>query len=102
MLTGKPPFYSTNKNDILRNITTRTVPIPEDLSAEAKSLLKGLFKIKPKERLGWARGGEEIRNHPFFANLDFDQILRKEVEAPISFREALNDDGFDLDFDGSH
>lgn len=28
MLTGKPPFYSTNKNEILRKITTKPVPIP--------------------------------------------------------------------------
>jgi serine/threonine protein kinase len=55
MLTGKPPFYSTNKNDILKKITTKSVPIPEDLSEEAKSLLRGLFKIKPKERLGFLK-----------------------------------------------
>ncbi len=58
MLTGRPPFYSTNKNDILKKITTKAVPIPEELSAEAKSLLKGLFKIKAKERLGFAKGAE--------------------------------------------
>lgn len=82
----------------MKKITTKSVPIPEDLSAEAKSLLRGLFKIKPKDRLGYAHDAEEIRNHPFFANVNFDQVLRKEVEAPISFKEALNDEGFDLDF----
>jgi serine/threonine protein kinase len=56
MLTGKPPFYSANKNDILKKITTKPVPIPEDLSPEAISLLKGLFKIRPKERLGYVKG----------------------------------------------
>jgi protein-serine/threonine kinase len=55
MLTGKPPFYSSNKNEILRKITTRTVPIPSDISPEAQSLLKGLFKIKPKERIGFEK-----------------------------------------------
>jgi serine/threonine protein kinase len=77
MLTGKPPFYSTNKNEILKKITTKSVPIPEDLSVEAKSLLRGLFKIRPKDRLGYAHDAEEIRNHPFFANVNFDQVLRK-------------------------
>jgi serine/threonine protein kinase len=52
MLTGKPPFYSSNKAEIIKKVSTKPVPIPEDLSIEAKSLLKGLFKIKPKERLG--------------------------------------------------
>jgi serine/threonine protein kinase len=58
MLTGRPPFYSANKTEILKNITTRAVPIPEFLSPEAKSLLKGLFKIKPSERLGSTKGAE--------------------------------------------
>jgi hypothetical protein len=72
------------------------------LSPEAQSLLKGLFKLKPKERLGWLHDGEEIKKHPFFANVDFNQILKQEVEAPISFKEALNDEGFDIDFEGSY
>lgn len=101
MLTGKPPFYSTNKNDILKRITTKPVPIPEDLSPEAKSLLRGLFKIKPKERLGFLKDAAEIKSHPFFANVNFEQVQLREVEAPISFKEALNNEGFDLDFNNN-
>ena len=37
---------------MLKNIKNRQVPIPQDLSEESKSLLKGLFKIKPADRLG--------------------------------------------------
>jgi hypothetical protein len=29
MLTGKPPFYSTDKNEILKKITSKAVPIPQ-------------------------------------------------------------------------
>ena len=28
MLTGKPPFYSKNKHDMLKKIVTKSVPIP--------------------------------------------------------------------------
>lgn len=28
--------------------------------------------------------------------------MKKEVEAPISFKEAINDEGFDVDFECSH
>lgn len=58
MITGKPPFYSSNKTDILKKITTKPVPIPEELSPEAKSLFRGLFKLKPKERLGYAHDAQ--------------------------------------------
>jgi serine/threonine protein kinase len=69
MLTGRPPFYSKNKHEILKNITSKQVPLPEELSAEAKSLLKGLFMINPKERLGSKSGAEEIMKHPFFSSI---------------------------------
>ena len=66
MLTGKPPFYSKNKHEILKNITSKAVPLPENLSVEAKSLLKELFKIKAKDRLGSKNGAEDIMKHKFF------------------------------------
>ena len=56
MLTGKPPFYSKNKHEIIKNVTSKNVPLPEYLSANAKSLLKELFKIKAKDRLGYKMG----------------------------------------------
>jgi len=28
MMTGKPPFYSKNKAEILKKILTRSVPVP--------------------------------------------------------------------------
>ena len=32
MLTGKPPFFSTNKNTMMKNIISKPVPIPTYLS----------------------------------------------------------------------
>ena len=56
MLTGHPPFYSHNKSSMMRNLVTKPVPIPYYLSNEAKSLLNGLFAIKPEKRLGFKGG----------------------------------------------
>lgn len=100
MLTGKPPFYSKNKHEILKNITSRPVPLPESLSEDARSLLRDLFKIKPKDRLGFNGGAKEIKNHKFFSEVDFDELLRKKVTPPITFVESeLNDEGFDQNFE---
>jgi serine/threonine protein kinase len=86
MLTGRPPFYSKNKHEILKNITNKPVPLPKELSVEAKSLLKGLFQINPKERLGFKGGAEAIKKHAFFSNMRFDELLRKEVKPPMTFK----------------
>jgi len=48
MLTGRPPFLSNNKHSMLKNLVSKPVPIPYYLSNDAKSLLTGLFKIKPE------------------------------------------------------
>ena len=72
MLTGKPPFYSKNKHEILKNITSKPVPLPENLSPEAKSLLKELFRIKPKDRLGSKNGAVDIMKHKFFDDINFE------------------------------
>ena len=48
MLTGRPPFYSKDKHEMLKKIATKNVPIPANLSPSAQSLLKGLFAIKVK------------------------------------------------------
>ena len=90
MLTGRPPFYSKNKHEILKNITTKPVPIPEELSPEAKSILKQLFKIKPKERLGYKEGAAEVMKHPFFKEIDFEDLRNKLIKPPITFVETKN------------
>jgi len=61
MLTGAPPFYSNNRKEILRRVLNYPVPIPEYLSENAKSLLKGLLIINPEKRLGANADSEEIK-----------------------------------------
>jgi hypothetical protein len=56
MLTGRPPFLSNNKSAMLKNLVTKEVPLPYYLTPSAKSLLSGLFKIRPEERLGFKDG----------------------------------------------
>lgn len=99
MLTGKPPFYSKNKHEILKNITSKPVPLPETLSEEAKSLLKELFKIKPKDRIGFSNGAKEIMQHKFFKDVNFEELAKKKINPPITFAESeLNNEGFDQNF----
>jgi len=103
MLTGKPPFYSKNKHEILKNITTKPVPLPEYLSEEAKSLLKGLFELdvccclmQPKKRLGSINGAAAIKEHPFFRKIDFALLAQLKLRPPFNFEdEPINLQGFD-------
>lgn len=91
MLTGLPPFYSQNLNIMYQQILNATLTFPSDvtLSAEAKSLLEGLLTRDPTKRLGSEdKMASDIRRHPFFKHIDWDQLYRKEIEAP--FKPKVN------------
>ena len=74
MLTGAPPFYSNNRKEILRKILHYPVPVPEYLSESTRSLLKSLLVIDPSLRLGAENDSEDIKNHPFFEEINFKKI----------------------------
>ena len=57
--------------------------MPQYLSPEAQDLLRCLFKRNPANRLGSGpTGGQEIKNHRFFASIDFNKLLLKQVPPP--------------------
>ncbi|EGG18760.1 protein kinase 2 [Cavenderia fasciculata] len=79
MLTGLPPFYSQNVSMMYQKILNGELKIPSYISPEAKSLLEGLLTRDVDRRLG-SKGGPEVKNHPWFKNIDWDMLDRKEIE----------------------
>mmetsp|Transcript_19687 Transcript_19687/g.46033 ORF Transcript_19687/g.46033 Transcript_19687/m.46033 type:complete len:544 (+) Transcript_19687:184-1815(+) len=80
MLVGLPPFYDRNVKRAYELILTQTIPIPSYLSPAATSLLQGLLQRDPSKRLGDSPADAlELRQHPFFASVDWDRVLAREV-----------------------
>ncbi|KAM9974995.1 hypothetical protein ACTFIW_008468 [Dictyostelium discoideum] len=79
MLTGLPPFYSQNVSTMYQKILNGELKIPTYISPEAKSLLEGLLTREVDKRLG-TKGGGEVKQHPWFKNIDWEKLDRKEVE----------------------
>ena len=48
-----------------------------EVSQEGKDLIRGLLTKDSDKRLG-TKDEKEIRNHPWFADIDFEKILSKE------------------------
>ncbi|KAJ3087974.1 RAC-alpha serine/threonine-protein kinase [Quaeritorhiza haematococci] len=96
MLNGFHPFYSENREEIKRNILRAPIEFPNDISNDSRDLIARLLQRNPKERLGCGgEGGLEIRNHPFFASIDFAKLFNKAIEPP--FKPDVVDD-FDVSF----
>ncbi|XP_046977897.1 ribosomal protein S6 kinase 2 beta [Vanessa cardui] len=98
MLTGNLPFHGSTRHETMTQILKAKLGMPSNLSEEAQSLLRALFKRNPHNRLGAGPNGiEDIKSHEFFASIEWDALLRKEVVPP--FRPAVSraDDAFYFD-----
>lgn len=80
MLTGLPPFYDENTNKMYRMILTDQVNFPSYVSDEAKDFISKLLDRNPATRLGASEeDAAEIMRHPFFASLNWDDVINKRI-----------------------
>ncbi|XP_018327500.1 ribosomal protein S6 kinase 2 beta isoform X2 [Agrilus planipennis] len=84
MLTGGLPFQGANRKDTMTLILKAKLGMPANLSPEAQSLLRALFKRNPANRLGAGAGGiDDLKRHEFFATIDWDALLGKKIRPPF-------------------
>ena len=75
MLCGRPPHYNRDRQQMLRDICEKPIPMKPYFSPEATSLLKMLLERDPKKRIGYSdRDADELREHPFFASIDWNAV----------------------------
>jgi serine/threonine protein kinase len=80
MLTGLPPLYSNNRDEMYANIVRKEAHYPSSLSQEAIALLKGLLRKDPKDRLGAVNGVEDIKKSKFCSSTDWNSIMKKAMK----------------------
>ena len=110
MIVGFPPFYTGKNNNakMYEMIKNKAVYYPDaqkhniQMSAQSKDFITKLLDKKPENRLGTSGGIKEILSHPWFADIDQDAMLRKELEAPakpnLSTTNQLDVSCFDKSF----
>nr|CCA23228.1 RAC family serine/threonineprotein kinase putative [Albugo laibachii Nc14] len=93
MLTGKTPFVDRNRRQMFKNIMQAEVVYPSYVSSSARSLTLKLLNRDPSKRLGSGqRGGQDIMDHTFFEQIDWEKLLRKEYEPPFVPDVSSTDD----------
>ncbi|MCJ1370656.1 hypothetical protein MMC20_001869 [Loxospora ochrophaea] len=101
MLTGLPPYYDENTNEMYRKILSEPLhfPGPEIVPPAAKDLLTQLLDRRPERRLG-ANGASEIKAHQFFHSIDWRKLLQRKYEPTFkpNVTDALDTANFDVDF----
>ena len=69
---------------MMQNIVEQRIEMKPYFSVEAKSMLQALLERDPTKRLGYGEeDATEIKRHPFFAKIDWDQLHKKQIEPPF-------------------
>jgi serine/threonine protein kinase len=101
LLGGQPPWYTSPSKDrdrkkLFERITTAPLKMPRGvkprLSKDGEHLLRGLLHKDNAVRLGTDLGAAALKTHKFFAMVDFDALLAKQVEPPFSPRTLVSGD----------
>ncbi|KAG5321709.1 GPRK1 kinase, partial [Acromyrmex charruanus] len=91
LLMGRSPFRHLNTKDkheidrmTLNMQNVSSLGIPETLSPEMQSLLEGLLQREVSKRLGCrGNGANEIKAHPFFNGIDWQQVYLLKYTPPL-------------------
>ena len=89
MITGKPPFKATNEYLTFQLIMKLEYSFPDNFPPVARDLVEKLLVLDPVDRLGSGEDGiEDIRNHAWFDDVDFQQIWNLD---PPSIATGMNE-----------
>ncbi len=73
MISGKLPFDSKERTVVVKNIISKNIKFRKCFSPAAKDLITKLLERDPEKRLG-AKGAEEVMNHEFFKNINWESL----------------------------
>ena len=83
MLAGYPPFQDDDPIQIYRKIINTKPKYPDGFDDRLKSLTKHLLRRDLSKRFGNLKdGANDIKNHRFFSELGFDDLLAKKLKPP--------------------
>lgn len=79
-LIGIPPYFDPDKDRLYENIITGALKIPRGrMSTQCLDLIKSLLKRDPLARLGANKGSIELKQHPWFSGVDWQEVYDKRV-----------------------
>jgi len=104
MVTGEAPWWHKEQKELQRKIAHTKLRLPNFLTGECKTLLRGLLTKDPAARLGvteacvaFTADWSAVQKHAFFRGLSFTQLARLKLEAPFipTLSSALSVENFD-------
>jgi len=83
MLAGFPPFQSSSQLDLYKRILEGKIMYSFYISTTAQHLISCLLKKDLTRRYGCMhRGAEDVKSHPWFASIDWEELYACKVDMP--------------------
>ena len=82
MMTGLPPWYTTDRAKLFRRLKSAPLDIPSFFSPAAANCVAGLLERNPRRRLG-VTGIRAVMEHEFYRSISWRALYGRRVEAPI-------------------
>ena len=100
MLTGIPPFYTNNRQELFDRIKNHPPKYPSNLNPLTRNILEGLLQKDASRRLGAGTDALEVKAHPWFQGINWEDLEKKKYEAPFvpKWSNDLGLGNFDSDF----
>ena len=81
MLVGYSPFKMKKGEQLNIEKYKEPVPLHNHFTPEAKMIITDLLVVEPSKRLGYGSNGtENIKKHPFFKDINWEELYNKKVE----------------------
>ncbi|KAJ8306134.1 hypothetical protein KUTeg_016679, partial [Tegillarca granosa] len=84
LLDSKPPFYSRDTAEMYDNILYKPLRLRTNVSPVARSVLEGLLQKDKEQRLGARKDFMDIKIHPFFADINWNDLDNKKIPPPYN------------------
>ena len=88
MLTGTPPYYSRDIDQLFNNIKNASLVFPPFFNTSAKEFITSVMNKVPERRPTIYA----LRHFSFFRKLNWDALLAKKIKPPIFIRSKTLDD----------
>jgi len=101
MLVRGAPFKGNDDEELFNNIIHSQPFYPQHMGREAIQLTSLLLMKDPRRRLGASKNdAQDVKNHPYFKNVDWQAMLEKRVPVPYvpKFKGKLDVSHFDEEF----
>jgi len=80
MFTGLPPFYDEDLQSMYTKKISEPLEMPDEINDDhAKDIINKLLDKSPDTRL---RNAEEIKRHPFFNGINWQELFNRQTQPP--------------------